>query len=46
MAAALADKRLAEAARYSRAHFLHKVKNLLAARRGHPRVFPRKGAFS
>ena len=46
MAAAVADKRLAEAARYSRAHFLHKLKNLLAARRGSPREFSRKRAFS
>jgi len=46
MAAAVADKRLADAARYSRVHFLHKLKNLLAASRGYPRAFSRKRTFS
>ncbi|XP_020628701.1 uncharacterized protein LOC110065876 [Orbicella faveolata] len=46
VATALANKRLAEAARDSRANLLYKVKKILAARRGYPRAFPRKRAFS
>lgn len=46
MATAVANKRLAQAARDSRANLLYNVKKFLAARRGYPQAFPTKRAFS
>lgn len=46
MAAAVANKKLVQAVRDSRANLLYNVKKLLAARRGYPRAFPKKRAFS
>ena len=46
VAPAVANKRLPQAARDSRANLLYNVKKSLAARREYPRAFPKKRAFS
>ena len=46
VATAVANKRLAQASRDSRANLRYKVKNILAARRGYLRTFSRKRTFS
>ena len=45
VAPALANKRLAQAARDSRANLLYNAKKILAARRGYPRAFPKSVPF-